>query len=144
MRRINCKGRAAKTVAPDDPTVWVRTLSVYLTLSLNRDTDAPRRSLQHRMNRCLGQGEASVYLMVAWKLPETFWTRGLQHRMNRHTIGVMRRSSCVSGSSMATWRGGHWMNWRLENIALVDQTLPFSLAVSERLFGCLGVTPWNF
>jgi hypothetical protein len=37
MCRTSCRGRAAKTVAPDDPTVWVRTPSVYPTLSLNQD-----------------------------------------------------------------------------------------------------------
>jgi hypothetical protein len=39
-----------------------------------------------------------------------------------------------------TWRALDELTPR-KNIALVDQTLPFSLAVSERLFGCLGVTP---
>jgi hypothetical protein len=106
MRRMNCRGRAAKTVAPDDPTVWVRTPLVYPTLSLNQDRDALRRSLQHRMNRHLSQREVTVYLTVVWKLPETFWPQGLQHRMNRRTVGIMRRSSCVSGSSTAKWRGG--------------------------------------
>jgi hypothetical protein len=37
---------------------------------------------------CLGQREASVYLTVAWKLSETFWSRGLQHWMIRRTVGV--------------------------------------------------------
>jgi hypothetical protein len=50
-----------KTVAPDDPTVSVGTPSVYSTLSLNQDRDTPRRSLQHRMVRRLGQGVAWVY-----------------------------------------------------------------------------------
>jgi hypothetical protein len=51
MRRTTCRGRVAKTVASDDPTVWVGTPSVYPTLSLNQDRDAPRQALQHRMNR---------------------------------------------------------------------------------------------
>jgi hypothetical protein len=134
---MNCRGRAAKTVAPDDPTVWVRTPSVYSTLSLNQDRDAPRWSLQHRMNRHLGQGEASVYPTVAWKLPETFWTRGLQHRMNRRTVGVMRRSSCVSKSPTTTWRGGQ--PTPRKSIASIHPTLHFSVTVSQRLFGCLGL-----
>jgi hypothetical protein len=78
----------AKTVAPDDPTVLVRTPSVYPTLSLNQDKDAPRQSLQHRMIRRLGQGEASVYPTVAWKLTEATWLRGLQHRMIRRTVSA--------------------------------------------------------
>jgi hypothetical protein len=61
---MSCRGRARKTVAPDDPTVWVGTPSVYPTLSLNSYRDAPRRSLQHRMIRRLGQDEASVYPTV--------------------------------------------------------------------------------
>jgi hypothetical protein len=40
------------------------------------------------MIRRLGQGEASVYPTVAWKLTETTWPRGLQHRMNRRTVGA--------------------------------------------------------
>jgi hypothetical protein len=102
----------------DSSTGWSHGLSedtIGLSDALNQDRDAPRWSLQHRMNWRLGQVEVSVYPMVAWKLPETFWLRGLQHRMNRCTVGVMRRSSYVSGSSTAKWRGGHRMNRRLEN-----------------------------
>jgi hypothetical protein len=77
-----------KTIAPDDPTVGVGTPSVYPTLSLNQDRDAPRRSLQHRMIRRLGQAEVSVYPTVAWKLTEVTWPWGLQHRMNRRTVGA--------------------------------------------------------
>jgi hypothetical protein len=39
-----------KTVAQDEPTIWVRTPSVYPLLRLNQDRDAPRLELQHRMN----------------------------------------------------------------------------------------------
>jgi hypothetical protein len=117
----------------------VRTPSVYLTLSLNQDRDTPRRSLQHWMNRRLGQGEASVYPTVAWKLQETFWPWGLQHWMNQRTVGVMRKSSCVSGSSTAkTWRAPDELTPR-KTIASVHPTLPFSVVVSQRLFGCLGL-----
>jgi hypothetical protein len=59
----SCIRRARKTVAPDDPAVWVGTPSVYPMLSLNSYKDVPRRSLQHRMIRRLGQDEASVYPM---------------------------------------------------------------------------------
>jgi hypothetical protein len=55
---------------------------------LGQDRDAPRQSLQHQMIRRLGQGEASVYPTVAWKLTEATWSRGLQHRMIRRTVGV--------------------------------------------------------
>jgi hypothetical protein len=138
MRQMNCGGRATKTVAPDDLTVWVRTPSVYSTLSLNQDRDVPRRSLQHRMNRRLSQGEASVYPTVTWKLPETFWPRGLQHRMNRRTVGVMCRSSCVSESSTAKWRRGHRMNrcylfqWPLANGSLDAYLYP----LHSPIWGC--------
>jgi hypothetical protein len=57
-------------------------------LSLNLYRDTPRRSLQHRMIRRLGQDEASVYPTVAWKLTEVTWTRGLQHRMDLRTVGA--------------------------------------------------------
>jgi hypothetical protein len=126
MCRMSCRGGAAKTVALDDPTVWERTPPVYPTLSLNQDRDAPRLSLQHRMNRRLGQGEASVYLTVAWKLIETTWPRGLQHQMNQRTVGVMRRSSSVSGSSTTkvTWRAPDEPTPR-KSIASVHPTLPF-------------------
>jgi hypothetical protein len=61
----------AKTVAPDDPTILVWTPSVYLTLHLNKDRDAPSQPLQHRMNRRLGSEIASVYPTVTKKLTET-------------------------------------------------------------------------
>jgi hypothetical protein len=51
MCRMNCRAVAAKSVAPDDPMVWVRIPSIHHTLSLNQDRDAPRRSLKHWMNR---------------------------------------------------------------------------------------------
>jgi hypothetical protein len=114
MHRMNCRRREAKTEAPDDPTVWVGTPSVYPMLSLNQDREAPRWILQHWMNWHLGHEEASVYPTVAWKLLEIFWPRGLQHRMNWRTVGVMHRSSCISGSSTAKWHGGHRINRRLE------------------------------
>jgi hypothetical protein len=52
----------------DTSTGWIdgpldRTVGLS---NANQDIDAPRRSLQHRMNRRLGQGEASVYPTVAW------------------------------------------------------------------------------
>jgi hypothetical protein len=53
-----------KTVAPDDP-------SAYSMACSNEDRDVPRHALQHRMNRCLGQGEASVYPTVTKKPTET-------------------------------------------------------------------------
>jgi hypothetical protein len=55
---------------------------------LNEDKDTPRQALQHRMNRRLGQGEASVYLTVTKKPTETVWREVLQHRMNRRTVGA--------------------------------------------------------
>jgi hypothetical protein len=61
---------------------------LVVCVSLNSYRDAPRQSLQHRMTRRLGQGEASVYPTAAWKLTEATWMRGLQHRMNRHTVGA--------------------------------------------------------
>jgi hypothetical protein len=139
MRRMSCRGGGAKTVAPDDPTVWEMTPSVYPTLSLNQDRDAPRLSLQHRMNRRLGQGEASVYPTVAWKITETTWPRGLQHRMNRRTVGVMRRSSCVSGSSTAkvTWRAPDEPTPR-KIIASVHPTLPFQWPLANSSLDALG------
>jgi hypothetical protein len=74
---MNGRGRAAKTVAPDDPTPC-----------LNEDKDAPRQALQHRMNRRLGQVEASVYSTVTKKPTKTVWREVLQHRMNRRTVGA--------------------------------------------------------
>jgi hypothetical protein len=59
-------------------------------------------------------GSAAVYPMVSKKPTETVWREVLQHWMNRHTVGVLRQSSRVSGSPMATWHGGHWMNRHLE------------------------------
>jgi hypothetical protein len=87
------------TVAPADPTVWVGTPSVYPTLSLNQDRDAPRQSLPHRMIRHLGQGEASVYATVAWKLTEVTWMRSLQHRR------CIASEQLCQKTSTAKWRG---------------------------------------
>jgi hypothetical protein len=108
MRRTSCRGRARKTVAPDDPTVWVGTPSVYPTLSLNQDRDAPRRRLKHRMIRRLGQGIASVYPTVCWKLTVPTWTRGLQHRMIRRSVGAVVSENL---NGYVTWEG-HRMNRR--------------------------------
>jgi hypothetical protein len=103
---MSCREEEAKTVALDDPTVWVGTPPVYPTISLKQDRDAPRRSIQHRMNRRLGQGEASVYPTVAWKLTETFWPWGLQHQMNRRAISAYRQSSSVRESQRLSDDGG--------------------------------------
>jgi hypothetical protein len=140
MRRTSCRGRAAKTVAPDDPTVWVGTPSVYPTLSLNQDRDAPRWSLQHRMIWRLGQDEASVYPTVAWKLTEVTWTRGLQHRMIRRSVGAWRRSRCVREPQWLCGEGGaldELTPWK--SIASDHPTVPLSAAFSQRLVWCLGL-----
>jgi hypothetical protein len=124
----------------NDPTVWVRTPSVYPTLSLNQDKDAPRWSLQHRMNWHLGQGEVLVYPTVTWKLPETFWSRGVQHRMNRCTVGVMRQSSCVRELQRLCDVGG-----APDEPMLLKSRRPFiwwstfQWVVSQRLAECLGL-----
>jgi hypothetical protein len=47
-----------KTVAPNEPTVWVRTSSIYPTLSLNQDKDAPILELQHLMNQRWSSGSS--------------------------------------------------------------------------------------
>jgi hypothetical protein len=83
-KKTPCKN--AKTKGQNRARIHTETL--YPTLSLNSYRDAPRRSLQHRMIRCLGQGIASVYPTVCWKLTVPTWTRGLQHRMIRRSVGA--------------------------------------------------------
>jgi hypothetical protein len=53
-----------------------------------QDRDVPGEAFQHRMNRRLGQGEASVYPTVTKKPTETIWREVLQHQMNRRTVGA--------------------------------------------------------
>jgi hypothetical protein len=89
------------------------------------------------------QGEASLYPTVAWKLPETFSSRGLQHLMNRRTVGVKLEQLCQQiFNGQVTWRAPDEPTSR-KSIASVHSTLPFSMAVSQRLFGYLGlfITP---
>jgi hypothetical protein len=62
---MSCREEEEKTAASDEPTVHSRELSVYPMTKFKQDRDAPRQALQHRMNRRLAQGEASVYLTVA-------------------------------------------------------------------------------
>jgi hypothetical protein len=77
MHQMNCREEAAEPVAPDDPTVQVRTPSVYPTPHLNQDRDVPRLELQHRMT----DGGAMVHPTVMKKPRETLWRQVLQHRM---------------------------------------------------------------
>jgi hypothetical protein len=134
MRRTSCRGRAAKTVAPDDLTVWVGTPSVYLTLSLNQDRDAPRRSLQHRMIRRLGLSDGRVEanrddLVAGSSAPDDPTDRQ-----------CTASEQLCQRISTAMWRGrGTGWTDALENLASVHPTLPFLVAVSQRLVWCLGL-----
>jgi hypothetical protein len=135
---MSCRGGAAKTVAPDDPTVWERTPSVYPTLSLNQDRDAQRWSLQHWMNRHLGQGEASIYPTVVWKLTETILPRGIQHRMNRRTVNAMRRNSYVRELQRLRDVGGASDELMLlKSRRRFIRRSNFQWAVSQQLVECL-------
>jgi hypothetical protein len=118
----------------------VRTQSVYPTLSLNQDRDAPRQPLQHRMNRRLGSEIASVYPTVTKKPTETIWSRGLQHRMKQLCIGAYRRSSFVREPQRLSDVGGapdEPMLLKSRHRFIWWST--FQRAVSQRLLECLGL-----
>jgi hypothetical protein len=140
MRRTSCRGRVAKTVALDDPTVWVWRPSIYLMLSLNSYRDAPRRSLQHMMIWRLSQDEASVYPTVEWKLTKAAWARSLQHQMIRRTVGALRRSSCVREPQRLRDVGGapdEPTPWK--SIPSDHPMVLLSAAFSQLLVWCLGL-----
>jgi hypothetical protein len=137
---MNCRGRVAKTVAPDDPTVWVRTPSVYPTLSFNQDRDAPRWSLQHRMNRCHYKGKCRS-IRRSWRKKQrrfgersfsTGWSDAPSVYSVRTVVSAdLQRLTDVEGnwwtdawkkhsigSSDATFFSGHqptalWMPWAI-------------------------------
>jgi hypothetical protein len=55
---MNWRRGAAKTAASDEPTAHWRERSVYPVVVFEEDKDAPRRSLNHRMNRRVSSGSS--------------------------------------------------------------------------------------
>jgi hypothetical protein len=126
--------RRSEDRAPDDLTVWVWTPSVYPTLHLNQDRDAPRLELQHRMNRRWSSGSSDAL--------EGANSKVLARSSSAPDDPTHRRSitseQLCQRISTAKWRG-RGIGWTdaLKKIASVHPTLTFSEAVSQRLFGCL-------
>jgi hypothetical protein len=125
-----------KTVASDESTVWVRTPSIYPTLSLNWDRDAPRRSLKRWMNRqvCSGSSdgrvEANSKVLVAGSSapydPTERWCIASER--------LCQRSCAVEATTSTTG----WTEAR-KNIASDHPTVLLSAAFSQRLVWCLGL-----
>jgi hypothetical protein len=113
---------------------------VYPTLSLNQYRAAPRRGLQHRMNRRHDQRRRQYIRRLYLKHTIPSRVRSLQHRMNRRTVSVMRRSSCVrEPQRLRDVREAPDEPMLLKSRRRFIRQFTFQRAVSQRLAECLGL-----
>jgi hypothetical protein len=133
---MNWRRGPAKTAASDEPTVHWREPSVYPVVVFEQDRDAPRRSLKHRMNRQVSSG-SSDGRVKANRDDLAAGSSTLDEPMVRRSIAL---EYICQRTSTTKWRG-RGIRWTdaLKRIASVHPTLTFSKAVSQRLFGCLGL-----
>jgi hypothetical protein len=121
-------------VAPDDPTVELRTSLVYLMLHSNQDRDAPRLELQNRMNRRWSSSSSDALEDADSKV---LATSPSTPDVPTHNRSIVSEQFCQwSWAVEATTSRTGWTDAR-KIIALDHPTVLLLAAFSQRLVWCL-------
>jgi hypothetical protein len=138
---MNGRGRAAKMVAPDDPTVWVGTPSVYPMPCLNQDRDAPRQVFSTGWTDALVKGKRRS-IQRLWRnqqrqFGEKSFSTGWTDAPSVHSVGAILIEN-FNGYVM--WGGAPDEPMLLKSRRQFILRSTFQWAVSQRLAECLGLS----